>query len=316
MDYAYERQRLDLLEWGSTVAGWDVEHPRLPDALAAAAAAAWAAGRLDESERLAQRGVAAAGGVDVPAAARSVNQCACLAMFHSRGSEAVALFRRNVALHRAAGEEILALQGEVSVNQALTYAGGAAEAAPALAALVARARDSGNPSALGWAYYVLGESLAETDPEGALAAYASCIEHSSRADNRLDVMLARSSAVSLAAHQGSPEAALQEFGMVMDQWEQLGNAAAHWWVLLNLVILLERIGSAADAAVLAGAVIATQDQHPAFGRDRERLEAALAGLRGTLGEQATEEALAEGAALSFAAAVAHGRRAITAATPR
>ncbi|HEX2072808.1 MAG TPA: BTAD domain-containing putative transcriptional regulator [Geodermatophilus sp.] len=309
MDYAYERQRLDLLEWGLTVAGWDVEHPRLPDALAAAAAAAWAAGRLDESERLARRGVAAAGGFGVPAAARSVNQCACLAMFHSR-DDAVPLFRQNGALHRVAGEEILALQGEISVNQALTYAGGAAEATAAMGPLLERARASGNPSAIGWAYYVLGESLADADPEGALAAYAACVEHSSKADNRLDVMLARSSAVALAADRGAPEAGLQELRHVMDQWEQLGNAAAHWWVLLNVVILLSRIGAPRDAAVLAGAIIAKQDEHPAFARDRKRLEDGLAGIRQTLGEEATEEALAEGAALPFPAAVAHARRSI------
>ena len=45
-DFAYQRQRLDLLDWGRQVAQWDVDHPDLSQALATAAAGAWAAGDL------------------------------------------------------------------------------------------------------------------------------------------------------------------------------------------------------------------------------------------------------------------------------
>ncbi|MFW3170918.1 BTAD domain-containing putative transcriptional regulator, partial [Geodermatophilus sp. CPCC 206100] len=61
-DFAYQRQRLDLLDWGLTVAAWDLDTPRLPDALACAAAASWARGDLPGAAALAARGVAAAGG--------------------------------------------------------------------------------------------------------------------------------------------------------------------------------------------------------------------------------------------------------------
>ena len=42
-DFAYQRQRLDLLDWGLQVAAWKVEHPMQSQALATAASAAWAA---------------------------------------------------------------------------------------------------------------------------------------------------------------------------------------------------------------------------------------------------------------------------------
>ena len=43
-DFAYVRQRLDLLAWGERVASWGIAQPGLPRALAAAAAGAWARG--------------------------------------------------------------------------------------------------------------------------------------------------------------------------------------------------------------------------------------------------------------------------------
>ena len=46
-DFAYQRQRLDLLDWGLQVADWDLDHPLLSQALATAATAAWAAGELE-----------------------------------------------------------------------------------------------------------------------------------------------------------------------------------------------------------------------------------------------------------------------------
>ena len=99
---------------------------------------------------------------------------------------------------------------------------------------------------------------------------------------------------------------------MVDQWEDLGNEAAQYWVLLNLVILLVRAGSDRDAALLAGAALANRDRHPAFTRDVKRFEETLTRIRDRLGPSATDDVLAEGAALSYGAAVAHARRAIRA----
>lgn len=91
-DYAYHRQRRDLLEWGLAAATWDVEHPKLPIALAAAAVAAWTRGNLREARHLADRAITAAAGS--PSAARAVNQRANLANFDGRTEEAAAGSRR------------------------------------------------------------------------------------------------------------------------------------------------------------------------------------------------------------------------------
>ncbi|MFW3173123.1 hypothetical protein, partial [Geodermatophilus sp. CPCC 206100] len=250
-----------------------------------------------------------AGGPEAPAAARSMSQYACHAMFLGATADAVERYRRTAALHRAAGDRVNELMAEVSVCQAATYGGGADWAAARVAELLGPLAELGNPSGLAWAYYVLGEATAAADPDRALAAYAAVLEHGTDVDNRLFVMLARSSALTLLAGGGSDATALERFGEVLDQWEDLGNELSQWWVLENLAVLLARIGEPRDAAVLAGAVAANRHRYPAFVRN-QALELAVRALRGRLGDAGVDAATAEGAALTFAAAVALARAAI------
>lgn len=318
-EYAYYRQRLDLLEWGRHVAGWDapevIDVPALPDAVAAGAASSWAAGLLDQARALADRGVAVAGGPDSPAAAHATNQQGCVAMFAGRVRDAAALFERAAALHRAAGEPVRALLCSISVWQALSYANratqaDAARAEQSLRSLRADAEALGNPTALAWAHYVSGEALADVDVERAAASYTAAIDAGCRVNNRLFVTLARSSAVRLAARHGPVPQALAELEQISDHWEDLGNEAAQWWLLFNLFVLLVRAGSDRDSAVLAGAVQAARNQHPAFPRDLSLFDRELDHVRERWGTAATDVALAEGAAMPYADAVAYARRAL------
>jgi predicted ATPase/DNA-binding SARP family transcriptional activator len=314
LDYAYFRQRGDLLEWGLTVAGWEIVHGRLADALAAGAAAAVNAGRLELARELAERGVAAAGGRGEPGAARSMDQFACVAMMEGRTTDALASYRRAAALFDAAGEPVPAHIREISTAQVLSYAGpgSATSAAVLMTGWLERARADGNASGLAWASFVLGEAVADTDPERAWTAYGDAIRCGTPADNRLFVTLARSAALRLAASGGPPDRALAEFGRVMEQWEQWGNEVGQWWVLVHLVILLVRVEPTQQAALLAGAALASLTRYQVLSRDTGRVAAAVDTLRARLGDPVTDRALAEGAQLSLARAVAEARRAITA----
>ena len=198
---------------------------------------------------------------------------------------------------------------DLSVCQGSVYGGRATWAAARAAELLGPLAELGNPSGLAWAYYVLGEATAASDPGRALAAYAAVLEHGTDVDNRLFVMLARSSSLTLLAGGGSDATALEQFGTVLGQWEDLGNELSQWWVLENLAVLLARIGEARDAVVLAGAVMANRHRYPAFVRNHA-LEQAVDSLRGRLGDAVIDDALRHGAALPFVAAVALARSAI------
>lgn len=248
--------------------------------------------------------------------ARAVNQLANLAMFDGRTDEAAARFRSAAALHRAAGEHVSDAAVRGLDLAGAEYRGGATEAAERMGDLLDSARDIGNPSALSWAHFVAGEASADLDVARALAAYAVAIDQGAKADNRLFVMLSRTSSVALAARSGHPAGALEEFRQILERWEDLGNEAVQWGVLLELVVLLVRIGSERDGAPLAGAVRAARDRRPILPRDETRLEDTVRRVRNRLGERVTDDALGEGAALPFPAAVAHARRAVHVAQQR
>ena len=71
-------------------------------------------------------------------------------------------------------------------------------------------------------------------------------------DNRLFLGLARSSAVALAARHGVTAGGPGEFEPVMARWDEIGNVAAQWWVLMQVALLLSRLGVDRPAALLAG----------------------------------------------------------------
>ncbi|GAA5118926.1 ATP-binding protein [Pseudonocardia adelaidensis] len=221
-DFAYIRQRTDLLGWGLRVSGWDVAHRCLPRALAAASAAAWAGGRLAEADEHAARGVAAAA-ADPPTGGRAVTQQGNLAMFRGRAEAALAYFRAACELHLAGGEEGRAMADEISTAQALVYAGRADAARRIMDDVLPRTRKAANPSLLSWAHYILGEAVTDLDPERALAAYAAAIKYAREAGSRLFTMLARASSVALVARSGTPGAALDEFDKILDQRERVNN---------------------------------------------------------------------------------------------
>ena len=307
-DYAYHRQRLDLLEWGRTAAGWTVGHPRMPDALAAGAAAAWAAGRLDEAAEPAARGVRLSDGA--PTGARAVVQLANLSMFGGRVDEAAAGFDDAAARYRAAGDEVRALMCEISVAHAWNSGGRHREAAALIGGLVDRARDSGNPTVLCWALHVRGDATADVDADGALAAYLAAVEQGMLVDNRLFVALARAGSVALATRHGDAAGTLDDVDRVLEQWEDGGNQAVQWGTLLHLAGLLVRVGAERDGALLAGAVLGARRRRPSVSRDDVRLEETLARVRASLGGRVTDDALAEGAALPHTAVLDHARRAV------
>ena len=118
-DFAYFRQRLDLLGWGLTAAAWPIEEPRHAPALGTAAAALWSAGRLAEAADTAERSIALAGGRNAPEAALALNVSGDIAMFLGRTDDAIERYRRHGALADPTGRRVPELVTALSVAHAL-----------------------------------------------------------------------------------------------------------------------------------------------------------------------------------------------------
>ena len=93
------------------------------------------------------------------------------------------------------------------------------------------------------------------------------------------------SAVSLQARTGDPAAALERYPELIEHWHRYGAWNQLWVTLRTLIEVLARVGHAAPAAVLHGALGASPTATPLVGADAARLALVEYGLRGALGEE-------------------------------
>jgi hypothetical protein len=307
-DFAYPRQRRDLLDWGRRVADWEVEHPLRPLALASGVSAAWVAGDFEEAERIAVAHADAEDGS--PVWARLVGQWGNLAMFAGRTELAIERFHRSAHLHRVGGLRVYEVMTEICVCQAMAYGGGAQQARERLPELRARAWRTGNPSAAAWAEYVTGEAIGESDVAAALQAYENAEEAAQEVDHRLFLNLARSGSAALTARHGPPEEAAERLERLMTDWEDIGNVAAQWWLLRQVALFLERVGHDHEAMTLFGAVESNAQRTFLLMGEAERLADCLQRLRERNGDEVVVESHAAGAHLTLDAAANAARQAL------
>jgi predicted ATPase/DNA-binding SARP family transcriptional activator len=290
--YAYWRLRSDLLAWGTWVAAAVPAHPRLAVAYAAAAANAWADGRLQDARDLARRGVEVAGGPAAPAAAAPLEALGDVAMLTGDLAAALEAYRGVAAIATPDDPAELAI---ATANQALTLAyAGDNQAATAAETAVATALASANPTALAMARFAQGEALADIDPVRASAALEEAVRRAREVGNRFVAGTALTALVALRGRHGPPEDALSLFRDAVDHWRTSHNRALLVTTLRNLVVLLARTGRDEAAAALA-ATLHEAAPTRSYGVEAARITTALAAVRRRLGDAAYDGAWTTGA---------------------
>jgi tetratricopeptide (TPR) repeat protein len=306
-DYGIMRLRPDVLAWAEDVTAADPDDrcPQAARVWVAAAYAAWMAGDLDEMRRRGERALRAgerAG--DVPPEAL-LNWANC-ALFEGDLDEAASRYRR--AVEAAGGDRTQELLARGTELLALGYAGDAAVGDMA-DALLAEVGEVEMPHAA-YVWYCAGEAVLSDDVERARARYARALELAARTNTSFVTGLAGASKASIDARLGDPEEAAQDYRRLIMHWRRAGMWSTQWTMLRSIAGLLARLGRPRDAAVLVGALRATQAGHRIFGTDEVTLADLDATLRETLGVEAHEAARRAGAVLDGDAAVEHALRAL------
>jgi hypothetical protein len=154
----------------------------------------------------------------------------------------------------------------------------------------------------GWVDYVYGEAFAISDVRRALVHYDRAIELGRGAGSWFLESVSRVSAGSLQARVGEVGAALRSFTSLVKIWLDMGERTHQRTTLRNLVVLLQRAGRAADAAVLLGSV--DRGAVATYGDEARRLEDARDWMMNELGADRFDVLYAEGAAREIPAAAA------------
>ncbi len=304
--YAHFRLRSEIASWAESAlalpgAGRHRLHPEL---CGTAAEGAGNRGDLARARELADRGLGAAAG-HPGAAQRSLETHAAVALYEGRLEDSVGYVHRWLAATEAAGEHFHSAFGYLHQALAHSYGGRGAAARPRVAAAERAAAAAGNPTQLAWSAYVRGETLADDDPDGAIAHLEDAIVRAEAVRNSFVAGVARVSLSALRSRHGSATTALRSFREVIEHWQQLGDWTHQWTTLRNLAELLARIGADEAAAVLHGAVTHPRTGAPAFGAGEHRLAAVAATLAQRLGAESFAAVARRGADLGEDEVVGH-----------
>ena len=272
-------------------------HPLLPVVTSVAAFGASKRGDLAAARRLAARGLEISGERN-PIRRYPMLVLGDVALFQGRLAESGRCYAEAARLATQAHDTYTYTYSVVNLAFPLAYQGASARALAAAQRGRSAATDSGSPHLVGWADYALGEVLADTDPERAMAALDTALVAARESGSRFLEGVALVTAASLQARHGDPRAALEPFGRVVDRWHRAGNWTQQWITLRNVIDLFARLSADEPAVVLSGAMRASRSAAPLFGSDAARLAEADAALRAGVSEQTHRQWLARGAAMT------------------
>jgi predicted ATPase/DNA-binding SARP family transcriptional activator len=308
LDYGFLRLRPDVLAWSERVTAVDPEDrsPLASLVWVVAAFASWMSGDLVETGRRSARAlqVADSAGGEVPSEVASMQ--GSVELFEGRLGEAARWYRR--AVDAAAADPAQRLMVAGSELLAIGY-GGDATVADLASDLLATVGETANPH-VAYVWYCAGEAVLSVDVEQARARLARAVELAEVTNASFVTGLAGASKASIDARFGDPRAAAEEYRRLIGHWRRAGMWSTQWTMLRSIAALLARLGRHREAAVLEGAVRATEAGHRIFGADEIALDELGASLRSVLGDEAYEAARREGAALDGEAAVEHALRSL------
>jgi predicted ATPase/DNA-binding SARP family transcriptional activator len=306
-DYGYFRLRPEVLGWAGAAADLAEQaggDPRVPEALAIAAHEAWNRGEHDRGEALASRGhqLAAASG-EPPFFLLMIT--GFQALHRGRLDEAARLADLASQSDAIGDDELRRIEAHGGRALVRAYAGDP-RTADDVAALLASLGDDTPELAASWAWYVAGESLVHEDPAVAAERLRRSADLARRCGSSFLLGIAGASAASIEARYGDPAVAVSEYRWLLDHWQRAGIRVIQWNMLRAVAELLVRTGDLRAAAVLLGALGATEEGHAVYGEDTARLATAADAVRAGLGRREHADALAEGRVLDDdgAAAVA------------
>ncbi|MGH9009725.1 MAG: transcriptional regulator, partial [Acidimicrobiia bacterium] len=289
--FARSRLRDEPLAWAVELATDPTAGTPHPMALTSAAQRAYLAGDLAVALDFAQRAVDAAADTDPADRLFAFDVLSDVLLSAGRLEHSAAAARRIVVEAEEAGDAHGAVIGYVNQAIAAAYAGRFTDAET----LWQQVRDAGPaaPSDEGWVAYTEGEVVLDRDPARALDALDRAVALADSVGNHFLGGVARVSACSLRARVGDPDSAQEAFAGVVEYWRRRGSRLQQLTTLRNLVVLLERVGSSAEAAVLLGAVDANATASP-YGDEAIRLDGLRGRLVGVLGADEVQRRLAAG----------------------
>jgi tetratricopeptide (TPR) repeat protein len=269
-----------------------LDHPRLAF-LYAIAAQCWVVGRLEEAVGYADAGQTVIGcGGEVPFGLEGGLGLAYMVI--GQPERWVEWCRAQLA--RGRDTHTVTRAGLVN---ALALAGSGEEARVAANGLIEAAEATHNPYALAYALHVYGMAFRDGDRAGALEALRRGLVIAQDSGNRYVESNLATNLSRLEAKHGDPLAAPDHITLAIRNFYDSGNVALIGSALATLAVFLDRLGRLEPAATIAGWAFSP------LTATLSEFSAAIAHLRGVLGDQTYESLARKGETMTTAAMVTY-----------
>ena len=278
------RMQAELFGWIRAVADrfGGLEHPLIEDLLASASIGTWQAGDIEGARSYAERAEQVASGSTRPGAGRAAHEAlADVEQFQGDDEAAAGHFEAALRLAREQADELRVITDLADLAMIRAYMGQIDRADAALSEARSLVEANGSVSLGCWVSYAEGEAMAEADPDRAVAALGRALALAEDSSAHFVLRVAGLTRAGLRARHGDPVAAVPDVIELMEHWRRDGARLQQWITLRTVVDLLVRLGHESEAAIVLGAVRAT-DEAEAAGSDAIRLVEAAAYLERTL----------------------------------
>lgn len=256
-------------------------HPKVVEILGGAAEAAWLVGDPQLADRLSQEGLRLKPGSCGPDYRRRCWSAAA----------ALALFRGEFLTAKAHWLEAAGIADQPAPDLAgaalaAGYGGDVRDATELLER--ARRAESAQPcmSHRAFNFYVEGEISAERDPVLAGEAYTAAVDVAHRCGAAFIAGVATVGLASVWSASGDVAGAAHGYLLLLDYWNETGNATQLWTTVRNIARLLTDHGRHRDAALLVAAADRSTSASVLTGEDAARAERQQRQLADALGPEA------------------------------
>lgn len=302
LDYGIIRLRPDVLAWAERVAAADPtdDGPLAPLMWVVAAYGAWMTGDVAGCGAHSARALDAAARQAVEPRSEVLTVNGSYALFEGRLRDASQWYRSAI---EAAGDDRPQWSFAASTELLALGYGGDPEVEERAARLLDEVGEDDTPYAA-YAWYCAGEAdLARGDLPRARLRLERAISVAARSGSSFVTGIAGASKASIDARLGDPVLAARDYRRLIAHWRRAGMWSTQWTMLRSIAAVVARLGHHRDAAVLVGAIRATESGHSIFGADEVALADLTRQLRDALGDEELDVALAEGATLDGEATV-------------
>jgi predicted ATPase len=289
-------------------AGWAAEvldlarqarHRRLIVLLTWACSSAWAFQRMEEAKRYGREAIALLADPAFEPFVWIYTDLAMLALFENDAESALALTRTGAAHPADARDRFCANHVAIILSQV----GRLDEARVIADDVLAQAIATGMPSSIAMGYRVKGLALAKSDPAKAIEVLQRAHRTAQRSGTPLWANSIAIDIANLQATTGEPKAALESFRDLLADAAGMRDSFLASSGLSSLILLFERLGHAAVAATLYGALPKVIEKGALF----DELTAAMTRIRATLGGAPFKSCLERGEGMSLSEASRFGR---------